>query len=69
MFALRNGKPTPVPIKTGLTDLHYSAVVSGLTAQDTVLILPSARLIQQQQRTQQFQQRMRSTAMPIGGGR
>jgi HlyD family secretion protein len=69
VFVLRDGKPTPVPIRTGLTDLDYSEVVSGLSDKDTVLILPSASLIEQQQRTQEFQQRMRSTAMPIGGGR
>lgn len=69
VFVLRDGKPTPVPIRTGLTDLDYSEVVSGLTDTDTVLILPSASLIEQQQRTQQFQQRMRSNAMPIGGRR
>ncbi len=70
VFVLRNGKPTPVPIRTGLTDLDYSEVASGLTDQDTVLVLPSASLIEQQQRTQQFQERMRSNAMPgMGGGR
>ncbi|HKB54018.1 MAG TPA: hypothetical protein VKD22_08460, partial [Ramlibacter sp.] len=70
VFVLRNGKPTPVPIKTGLTDLDYSEVMSGLTDKDTVLVLPSASLVQQQQQTQEFQQRMRSNAMPgIGGGR
>jgi HlyD family secretion protein len=69
VFALRNGKPTPVPVKTGLTDLDYSEIVGGLTDKDTVLVLPSASLVAQQQQMQQFQQRMRSTAMPIGGGR
>lgn len=49
VFVLRNGKPTPVQIRTGLTDLDYSEVMSGLTAQDTVLLLPSASLVQAQQ--------------------
>src|SRR5947199_139897 len=31
VFALRNGKPTPVQIRTGLTDLDYMEVLSGLT--------------------------------------
>ena len=49
VFALRAGKPTPVFIRTGLTDLDYSEVVSGLTASDSVLVLPSASLVQSQQ--------------------
>jgi HlyD family secretion protein len=49
VFVLRNGKPTPVQIRTGLTDLDYSEVTRGLTAQDTVLLLPSASLVQAQQ--------------------
>jgi HlyD family secretion protein len=49
VFVLRNGTPTPVQIETGLTDLDYSEVRTGLTAQDTVLILPSASLVQAQE--------------------
>jgi HlyD family secretion protein len=49
VFVLRNGVPTPVQIETGLTDLDYSEVRSGLTDQDTVLILPSASLVQAQE--------------------
>jgi HlyD family secretion protein len=63
-FALRNGTPVPVPVRTGLTDLDYSEVVSGLTEQDTVLILPSASLIRAQQQEQERQQFMRSNALP-----
>ncbi len=71
VFVLRKGKPQPVPIRTGLTDLDYSEVVSGLGDADTVLILPSASLIAQQQESQAMQQRMRSNAIPgmgAGGG-
>jgi HlyD family secretion protein len=49
VFALRGGQPTPVYIRTGLTDLDYSEVTSGLTLQDSVLVLPSASLVQSQQ--------------------
>jgi HlyD family secretion protein len=49
VFALRDGKPTPVQIRTGLTDLDFIEVASGLTEQDTVLLLPSASLVQSQQ--------------------
>jgi HlyD family secretion protein len=62
VFVLRDGKPTPVQIRTGLTDLDYSEVTSGLTEKDTVLVLPSASLVNAQK---QFQQRVQSFT---GGG-
>ena len=62
VFVLRNGTPTPVQIRTGLTDLDYSEVTSGLTEKDTVLVLPSASLVNSQQ---QFQQRVQTMT---GGG-
>jgi HlyD family secretion protein len=64
VFAMRNGEPTPVPIRTGLTDLDYSEVMSGLMAQDTVLIMPSASLIASQQ---EFQERVQRRAGGIPG--
>lgn len=48
VFVLRDRKPVPVMVRTGLTDLDYSEVVSGLDATDSVLVLPSASLVQQQ---------------------
>ena len=62
VFALRKGQPAPVQIRTGLTDLDYIEVVSGLTEQDTVLVLPSASLVNSQR---DMQQRMRQFT---GGG-
>jgi len=62
VFALRKGKPTPVQIRTGLTDLDFIEVVSGLTEQDTVLVLPSASLLNAQR---DMRDRMRSVT---GGG-
>jgi HlyD family secretion protein len=62
VFTLHKGQPTPVQIRTGLSDLDYIEVVSGLTEQDTVLVLPSASLINSQR---DMQQRMRSFT---GGG-
>ena len=62
VFALRDGKPTPVNIKTGLSDLDYIEVASGLTERDTVLLLPSAGLVQSQA---QFKQRVQGMT---GGG-
>jgi HlyD family secretion protein len=64
VFVLRDGKPTAVQIQTGLTDLDYSEVRSGLTAQDTVLILPSASLLQQQQDQRNRMNRMGGGAVP-----
>jgi hypothetical protein len=62
VFALRDGKPTAVYVTTGITDLDWSEVKSGLTAQDSVLLLPSASLIQSQQ---SLQERMsRNTGLP-----
>jgi HlyD family secretion protein len=58
VFALRDGKPTPVYVRTGITDLDYSEIKSGLTAQDSVLLLPSASMIESQQQLQQRMSRM-----------
>jgi len=56
VFAIRSGQPVPVSIRTGLTDQDYVEVQSGLTDGDTVLILPSASLVQaQDQMRQRFQ--------------
>ena len=49
VFVKRDGRPTPVWIRTGLTDLDYTEVLDGLTASDSVLVLPSASLVQSQQ--------------------
>jgi len=62
VFALRDGKLVVAPIKTGLTDQDYIEVTSGLTERDTVLVLPSASLVQAQQ---QFKQRFQNVT---GGG-
>jgi HlyD family secretion protein len=41
VFVMRDSVPTPVWIRTGLTDDTYSEVIEGVTAADTVLVLPS----------------------------
>jgi hypothetical protein len=64
VFVMRDGKPTAVPIRTGLTDLDYSEVTRGLTAQDTVLILPSASLVQSQQEMRDRMSRMGGAPVP-----
>jgi HlyD family secretion protein len=62
VFVLRDGEPTAVNIRTGLTDLDYSEIVSGLTETDSVLVLPSASLVRSQE---QFQERVNRVT---GGG-
>jgi hypothetical protein len=62
VFILRGGKILPVSIRTGLSDQAYIEVMSGLTETDSVLVLPSASLVQAQQ---QFRQRFQSVT---GGG-
>jgi hypothetical protein len=63
VFALRDGFAVPVSVKTGLTDLDYSEVVSGLAVGDTVLVLPSSSLLASQQQMQAMMNRM-SGGMP-----
>ena len=62
VFVMRDGQAVPLMVRTGLTDLDYSEVVSGLTARDSVLVLPSASMVQQQE---EF--RSRITNMTGGG--
>jgi hypothetical protein len=54
VVALRGTEVVPVAVKTGLTDLEYSEVVSGLEPGDQVLLLPSTSLYEQQARLQEF---------------
>ena len=53
VFVKRPQGPRPAWIRTGLTDLDYSEVVAGLEPTDSVLILPSASLVQSQQESQE----------------
>lgn len=62
VFVRRAGKILALPIRTGLSDQDYIEVTAGLTEQDTVLVLPSASLVQSQQ---QFKQRYQNVT---GGG-
>jgi HlyD family secretion protein len=64
VFVLRSGQPTAVPVRTGLTDMDYSEVVEGLAASDSVLVLPSASLVQSQQQFQERINRMTGGAVP-----
>ena len=68
VIVLRNDQPVPISVKTGLTDLEYSEIVSGLEPGDRVLLLPSTSLFEQQERLQQFiSSRFSSTPFQQGG--
>jgi len=56
-----------VPIRTGLTDQDYIEVARGLTQQDTVLVLPSASLVQSQQQFRQRFQNVTAAACRVCG--
>jgi len=76
VFLKRNGRPTPVWIRTGLTDLDFSEVVRGVGEGDSVYILPSASLVQSQQDLKQRVNQITGgggvpgmrQAAPAGGG-
>jgi hypothetical protein len=55
---LRDGKPQPVMVRTGLTDLDYVEVLDGLSESDTVIVLPSASLVASQEEMRQRIERM-----------
>lgn len=63
VFVRKNGTATPIYVRTGLTDLDFSEVVSGITEADSVLVLPSASLVQQQ-----TEAKNRMNQMTGGGG-
>ena len=64
MFVRRDGKPVAINVTTGLTDLDYTEVISGLSERDSVLILPSASLVQAQKEFNQRMQRMTGGGIP-----
>ena len=57
VFAIRDGVLTPLMIRTGLTDFSYVAVLDGLVETDSVLILPTAGLLEQQASWQNWARR------------
>jgi HlyD family secretion protein len=59
VFVMREGRPTPVPVRIGLTDWDYTEILSGLAEGDTVALLPSASLLREQSDLQQRFQRFR----------
>lgn len=54
VIAISDGVITPTPITTGITDFENSEVLSGLDINDSVLLLPSSSLFDQQQTLQRI---------------
>ena len=65
-FVERDGKPVAVNVETGLTNLEYNEVISGLKEGDEVILLPSTGLLEAQARGQA---RCAASASCPGGGR
>ena len=62
-----DGARTATAVQTGITDLDRVEVVEGLGPDDRVLILPSANLVETQERLQQFISRRVGGVPGIGG--
>jgi hypothetical protein len=60
VFVQRGTGLEAVNVETGLTDLDYSEVTSGLKSGDKVVLLPSSGLVQSQQRLQERMQQFTS---------
>lgn len=67
-FVLRGGRAMPVPVVAGLTDLDYTEVLSGLTAGDTVLVLPTAALVKELRKQQRKAEKRTGGGLPGLGG-
>lgn len=53
-FVVENGQPRPVAVRAGLTDFDYTAVLAGIEVGDSVLILPTSGLLEEQQEREQW---------------
>jgi HlyD family secretion protein len=65
-FVQRDGAPVAVNVETGLTDMEYNEVVSGLQEGDSVILLPSTGLLEAQARGRDM---MRRFSVLPGAGR
>jgi len=64
VIVVRHGQTIPVHVRTGLTDLDYSEIVWGLEPSDSVVILPSASLVQSQEEFKSRMNRMAGQGVP-----
>jgi HlyD family secretion protein len=58
IFVLRDGSPYAQNVSTGLTDLDYSEITSGIAAEEQIILLPSSDLIMSQDRFKEFMGKM-----------
>ena len=49
---MKDGKNTPTPVETGITDLDRVEITGGLAEGEQALLLPTASLIETQQQIQ-----------------
>ena len=52
VVAVKDGRDTPTPVETGITDLDRVEITGGLAEGDEVLLLPTASLVEVQQQIQ-----------------
>jgi HlyD family secretion protein len=64
VFVLRDGRPEPTMIRTGLTDLDFMEVLDGVAPGDTVAVLPSASLVDSQERMRERIERLTGGGIP-----
>jgi hypothetical protein len=69
VFVLRNGGPQIAPVRAGLTDFDYTAIVDGLTSTDSVYLLPTAGLLEEQARRRGWIQERVGGPLSRGGSR
>ena len=65
VFVLREGRPRATRVRAGLTDFDYTAISAGLEAGDSVLLLPTAGLLAEQQRRESWARERAGS--PLGG--
>ncbi len=64
VFALRDARLVPVPVRVGVTDWEDIEVVSGLQEGDSVALLPTAALLRDQAELLERFQRFRGSGVP-----
>jgi HlyD family secretion protein len=64
VFRVRGGAPEAVPVRAGLTDFDYTAVLAGLQEGDSVALLPTAGLLEEQQQREQRARERAGGALP-----
>lgn len=64
VFRVRDGIPEAVAIRAGLTDFDYTAVLQGLSEGDSVALLPTSGLLEEQQQREQNARQRAGSPLP-----